>query len=251
MEINSLIRKISGIIFCLSVLLYLFFSTRTSRLIFCDVGQGTATFLSLGSTQILIDTGPDMRVLPCIGKYMPFFDRTIEVIIISHNQKDHTGALQTILKKYKVNHVIGPAMPIDPPRNTQVTIVKKDVAFQIKQLQFSITKASTTSTDANESANVVTIRTPYDVIFLPSDIDGFELKRLIPPMCTILEIPHHGSKYGLYPDSLLLAHPTLAVISVGKKNTYGHPSKDALNILKAAKIPIWRTDLQGELVIDL
>ena len=73
----------------------------------------------------------------------------------------------------------------------------------------------------------------------------------MPRDTTLLEVPHHGSKYGLYPDSLDLAVPTLAVISVGKKNTYGHPSKEALDILKAKKIKVWRTDQQGELTIDL
>ena len=68
---------------------------------------------------------------------------------------------------------------------------------------------------------------------------------------TILQVPHHGSKYGLYPDSLDLAKPTLAVISVGAKNTYGHPSQEVLDILKAKNINTWRTDVQGELDIDL
>jgi competence protein ComEC len=77
------------------------------------------------------------------------------------------------------------------------------------------------------------------------------LKALLPYGTTILQVPHHGSKYGLYPDSLDLAEPTLAVISVGKKNGYGHPSKQALDILKAKNIRTWRTDEQGELVIDL
>lgn len=239
---------------CISFLLTILLSIHTSlssKIIFCDVGQGAATLLQFGSYQVLIDTGPDQRVLGCIGRHIPFFDHTIEIVIISHNQKDHNGGLFAVHTKYKIEHVYGP--PQKPPflDDSQFTEVQNTVSLQMKDMSIAINKASQSSKDINESANVVTIKTPQQVVFLTSDINGLELKELIPRDTTILEVPHHGSKYGLYPDSLDLAVPTLAVISVGKKNTYGHPSKEALDILKAKKIPIWRTDEQGELVIDL
>ncbi|MFZ2026570.1 MAG: hypothetical protein WAV30_04765 [Microgenomates group bacterium] len=238
----------------LSIIVLLYFQsavTRTSHIIFCDIGQGSATFVTVGSVQILIDTGPNMRTLACIGKHMPFFDHTIEFVIISHDQKDHAGALPALLKKYKIGHIIGPPEIAKRNGNIPFTTVTNTVRFTINSLQLIIIRASQSSTDLNEAANVVTIRSPLHVIFLTSDINGFELQRLIPTDTTILSIPHHGSKYGLYPDSLGLARPTHAVISVGKKNTYGHPSKEVLDILKAKKIHLWRTDVQGELVIDL
>jgi competence protein ComEC len=193
-------------------------------------------------------------VLNCIGHHIPFFDHTIEMVIISHNQKDHNGGLFAIQNKYSIGHVYGPLPKPLEIEEVQFTEVKNNIALNIRDVDIFISKASQSSIDINNSANVVTIMThqkpPY-TIFLSSDINGLELKRLLPKNCTILEVPHHGSKYGLFPDSLVLAHPTLAVISVGKKNTYGHPSKDALDILKAEKIEVWRTDKQGELVIDL
>lgn len=251
MEIDTVRKKIITVVLIASFLIFQYISTRTYKAIFCDVGQGAATFFSLGSTQILVDTGADGRVLSCIGKYMPFFDRTIEFIIISHNQTDHAGALFLLSQRYTIQHIIGPPELPKLPKNIPTTSVTNPVYFAVDHTQFTVFKASQSSKDINESANVVTVTSPHQTIFLTSDINGLELKRLMPRTCTILEIPHHGSKYGIYPDSLLLAHPTLAVISVGKKNTYGHPSKEALDILKAKKIPVWRTDLQGELVIDL
>lgn len=225
--------------------------TRTSRIIFCDVGQGSATFMTTGTLQILIDTGPDMKSLVCIGRYMPVFDHTIEYIILSHNQKDHVGALPIFMKKYKVGHIIGPPEMINTKRGIPFTAVESAVELTVNSNVISILKASQSSNDINETANVVTIRSPHHVIFITSDINGFELQRLIPSDTTVLSVPHHGSRYGLYPDSLGLARPTTAVISVGKKNTYGHPSQEVLDILKAKNIRVWRTDLQGELVIQL
>lgn len=224
---------------------------RTNTVVFCDVGQGAATFFSLGETQILVDTGADGRVLACIGKYMPFFDKTIEIVIISHNQTDHAGALFLISKRYIIKKIIGPPDLPSISDKIQSIHVFGTARFMIDHVQFSVVRASQSSNDINESANVVTASSPHQTIFLSSDINGIELKRLMPRTCTILEVPHHGSKYGIYPDSLSLAHPAVAVISVGKKNTYRHPSKEALDILKAKKMSIWRTDQQGELVIKL
>lgn len=244
--------KIGGVITCMLILLFLnLFLTRTSRVIFCDVGQGSATFITTGSLQVLIDTGPNMSALACIGRHMPFFDRTIEYVVISHDQKDHTGALTSLLKKYEVGHVISPKEIGDSGLYPPFTPVNDIVRFTVNAIQIIVIRASQSSIDKNESANVVVIRSPLHVVFLTSDINGFELKRLIPDDTTVLSVPHHGSKYGLYPDSLGLARPTYAVISVGKKNTYGHPSNEVLDILKAKKIRVWRTDMQGELMIGL
>ena len=226
-------------------------ATTKFEVIFCDVGQGAATLLQIGSYQALIDTGPDGRVLSCIGKHIPFFDHTIEMVIISHNQKDHNGELSMLQSKYYIEQVYGPSPKPIFLSSTQFREVKDVVSLYVKDVEIIINKASQSSKDINESANVVTIKTPHEVVFLSSDISGGELKSLLPSTTTYLEVPHHGSKYGLYPDSLDLALIRHAVISVGKKNTYGHPSREALDILKAKKIPVWRTDLQGELVVDL
>ena len=236
---------------CAITIFLSFYSSTTFSVVFCDVGQGAATLLQLGYYQVLIDTGPDQRVLSCIGRHIPFFDHTIETIIISHNQKDHDGGLLPLFNKYSLGRVYGPLPRPAFLSTAHFTEIKNAVSMSVKDVEIKVLKASQSSNNLNDSANVVTIKTPHDTIFITSDINGIELKSLIPPETTILQVPHHGSKYGLYPDSLDLALPTLAVISVGKKNTYGHPSKEVLDILKAKKIPIWRTDEKGELEINL
>lgn len=227
------------------------YTTGLYKVVFCDVGQGSATLLQMGAYQILIDTGPDQRVLGCVGRHIPFFDYIIDMVVISHNQKDHNGGLLALYNKYTIKQVIGPQPKPSFLDEMEFIEVKDTISLRISDATIVIHKASQSSNDINESANVVTIFTPIHTIFLPSDINGLELKRLIPEQTTILAIPHHGSKYGLYPDSLGLAIPRLGLISVGKKNSYGHPAKEVLDILKAKNIKVWRTDQQGELAIDL
>jgi competence protein ComEC len=225
-----------------------FYATHTKMIVFCDVGQGAATLVQIHSVQVLIDTGPDARVLQCLGKHMPLFDTTIEYVIISHKQRDHNGGLFLLGPTYHVTTLISDAAyPKLPFVHTQITNMSS-LSFPIDSSYFIVKRASESSNDINERAYVVTVHTPHDTIFLTSDISATELHALLPQDTTVLEVPHHGSRYGLYANSLGLAHPALAVISVGKKNSYGHPAPSVLAILRAKKIPVWRTDEKGEYV---
>ncbi|KKQ93193.1 MAG: putative membrane spanning protein [Candidatus Woesebacteria bacterium GW2011_GWB1_39_10b] len=81
------------------------------RLIACDVGRGDAILAIYGKVQILTDGGPDSKVLECLSRHLPFYDRKIEGIIISHPQKDHFGGLIDVIKRYDVDFII--ATPLD------------------------------------------------------------------------------------------------------------------------------------------
>lgn len=65
-----------------------------------------------------------------------------------------------------------------------------------------------------------------------------------------IKIPHHGSRYGLTQSLLEKFVPKVSVISVGKNNTYGHPNKEILDLLKQYKVENHRTDLEGDVVIE-
>ena len=164
------------IIACLCTIIISVRSAISSKIVFCDVGQGAATLLQLGTYQIIIDTGPDQRVLSCIGKYIPFFDHAIEVVIISHNQKDHDGGLRALQKKYKIEHVYGPSPKASYISSSQFTEVKNTIELSVKKSMIIMHKASQSSTNANDSANVVTLISPPHIVFLSSDINGVELK---------------------------------------------------------------------------
>src|SRR4030065_2211620 len=83
--------------FCLMTIVVWFavftFPQKKLHIIACDVGQGDAILALYGSTQILIDGGPNDRVLGCLSKYLPFWDRKVELIILTHPEKDHFSGL--------------------------------------------------------------------------------------------------------------------------------------------------------------
>lgn len=76
------------------------------RVIFCDVGQGDATLISYGSWQMLIDAGYNDQVLDCLRKNMPFWDKTIEVILATHPHQDHIGGFSDVLANYHVKEIL-------------------------------------------------------------------------------------------------------------------------------------------------
>jgi competence protein ComEC len=81
------------------------------HLIACDVGQGDAILAVYGKTQILIDGGPDSKVLDCLSRHLPFWDREIEIVVLTHPQKDHLGGLIEVFRQYDVQVFV--ATPLD------------------------------------------------------------------------------------------------------------------------------------------
>ena len=77
------------------------------HLVFCNVGQGDAAYIRApNGVEILIDGGPDVRVLDCLQKNMAFYDRTIDLLILSHPQSDHLTGLIEVVKRYNVKQVL-------------------------------------------------------------------------------------------------------------------------------------------------
>ena len=77
-----------------------------THIIFCDVGQGDAVLITHNNKQILIDGGPDEKVLSCLEDYMPFWDKSIDFLIISHMDKDHIGGLPSVLSRYSADIIL-------------------------------------------------------------------------------------------------------------------------------------------------
>ncbi|MCX7881513.1 MAG: MBL fold metallo-hydrolase [Patescibacteria group bacterium] len=104
-----LISFLSGFLF----LIYFFvnFFNQETRVVFCNVGQGDAAYIRVKNQyDILIDAGPDKKVLGCLGKHIPFYDKKIELIILSHPQKDHFGGLWEIINRYQIGKILMPAL---------------------------------------------------------------------------------------------------------------------------------------------
>ena len=252
------------------------------HLIACDVGQGDAILVVYGTTQILIDGGATNKVIDCLGTHMPFWDRKIEVVLLTHPQLDHFGGLSEVFKRFQVERFVatsldsssqayqalistvgGSGIEVVNPTTGMVIrsgllyldIVWPSSDFQVAAGDVSegnILGAFTSKKDPNDFSVVANLRLGKFDALLTGDIGPKVISDIIQTgrvrEVEYIKIPHHGSKNGLTKELLNVASPEVAVISVGK-NGFGHPHREILDLLKDYGILIRRTDENGDVEV--
>jgi len=281
----------AGILIGLVLLICYFssFPNNKLRIIVCDVGQGDAVYIKApNGMDMLIDGGPNGQVLSCLGKYMPFYDRTIDLVVLTHPQNDHLMGLISVLERFTVkNFIIGVEGNSSEGYKKIVTLLKekkipvknlysgdkfamgearfmvlwperKWVAEKIQDAKFIAQSINngvlglSSDTDLNLfSYNIYLNYRDFDVLFT-GDADSKiqpEIEKTIDlPDIEVLKVPHHGSKTGILSKFLDKLKPEIAVISVGK-NSYGHPAEQTINQLRSRNITVRRTDQEGDIEI--
>lgn len=243
---------------------------------FLDIGQGDAALFQKGSRQVLIDGGPDgKRLLVALGKEMPFWDRTIELVIITHPDADHYIGLIEVLKRYGVKRVLYSDTPSDSSSYQELLRLIREKGIELADAEagqrialdpmvmISVLNPLTprlSGTDADDNNNGVAAMVEMGSIsfLMTADLEwqgeGELVARRTELAATVLKVGHHGSKTSTGELFLNMVNPRLAVISVGKDNTYGHPHKETLDRLnkKIGAENIYRTDERGkiELITD-
>ncbi len=245
------------------------------HVVFCDVGQGDAIFIRTPQkTDILIDGGPDKRVLDCLSKHMPFWDKTIDVVILSHPHQDHFAGLIDVLQSYTVLSFDSEKLVNKSAgfRELQNGLAAKDVktryllagdilktkdglSMEVLAPSQGFLDRTSPNGEIGESGEfaslIIFMSFGENTFLLTGDSQAPGLKDAIESVAgvDVLQVPHHGSKSGLTKDILDVLSPKLAVISVGKNNRYGHPNNEIIKILRDYDIKILRTDEVGEVEI--
>lgn len=270
LSIGYLISGITtGIILLVSVL----FSLPDGRLhvVFCDVGQGDAAYIRFpDGRDMLIDGGPNNAVLGCLSSHMPFWDRSLDLVVLTHPQKDHLQGLIEVAKRYHIGRFLksdvantteGYAMLTTAlsDGNIPVALVAQGETIRLSQSALSVlwpqqgNVLGATTTNVNDFSVVFHLRYGTFDAVLPGDADtrveaGYRDTPLAVDGIEVLKVPHHGSKTGMSTAYLDWLNPRLAVISVGK-NTYGHPAPEILDMLSQRAIHMLRTDQAGDIEI--
>ena len=252
---------------CSFIFLNNYYDQRT-KIVFCNVGQGDAAYIRINNeTDVLIDAGPDKSVLSCLGKYMPFWDRKIEMAFLSHPNNDHYNGYFFIADRYKIDRFITVNTAIMSKSykkllkilsNKRIPVLFKTSGDKILvnngQFKLYWPPKDFNSSNDNDFSSVILFELRGIRLLFTGDASPFVMSRLSHgsiDKIDILKIPHHGSKNGLTKKFLDLADPEVAVISVGKNNSYGHPSNIVLDMLKAKNINIRRTDEEGDIVFKI
>ncbi|KKS77235.1 MAG: Competence protein ComEC [Candidatus Woesebacteria bacterium GW2011_GWB1_43_14] len=235
----------------------------------CDVGQGDAILITQGASQVLIDGGPDSRVLECLGEYLPFWDRKIELVVMTHPQKDHYGGLTEVMDRYQVDSFLktdatsssqdfevlermvgGGGIKVIQPKtglDIRVGLMYLEIVYPPENVNIAEDR------DPNDFSVVLKLKYgEFDALFtgdmgpnIVSEVIGTGLIGDI----EYLKVPHHGSKNGLTQEMLEATTPEVAVVSAGRNNRYGHPHQEVLGMLDDIGVNILRTDLVGSVEV--
>lgn len=282
---------IIGIIFGLVLLSTYLFTLPDDLLhiVFCNVGQGDGIYIRAPNNQdMVIDGGPNDSILVCLGKHMPFYDRTIDIVVLTHPQKDHMQGLISLLRRYTVKYFIvgleqndteGYRLLVDELIRQKISTKNlftgdrfrlADVEFtvlwpekswamsHVETADVSLSKPNgailglATKNNINDFSYYINLSYGTFSALFTGDGDmkiqpGIAKLGVFTPV-TVLKVPHHGSKTGMLAEFLDSTHPQLAVISVGE-NSYGHPAKEAIELLKNRLIDIKRTDEEGDIEV--
>lgn len=274
---------ISGIITgCILLISFLgSFPDGKLHIFFCNVGQGDAAYVRFpDGRDMLVDGGPNDSVLACLGRHMPFWDREINIVANSHPQNDHLKGIISVLNRYKVDYVVrsqivgsddlyaqfvsvikahhvperlvtaGERISVGPASLSVIWPSEAQIA-----LMHPVGNVLGSSSDANlnDGSLVFFLRYgSFDALF-PGDADAhvegqYTGSELADGQVEVLKVPHHGSKTGMTQSFVDWLKPALSVISVGK-NSYGHPSAEAIDMLQRIGSAIHRTDKEGDIEV--
>lgn len=244
------------------------------EIVFCDVGQGDATLVTWGKYQMLVDGGPQAAVLSCLGKNMAFWDRKIEILVVTHPQADHMTGMIEVVRRYKVGQIAMSKVENDTPevRELKRVIGERQVkwvelvagdAFKLGEVNLEVlypfNKGSSFVKGVSDINEVSTVLMgsygesgkEFDFLLTGDIGEGIEEQlRLTNKLqqVEVLKVAHHGSKYSSGAKFLEAVKPKLAVISVGK-NRFGHPTSEVLDRLEQARAKVMTTMENGAIKV--
>lgn len=264
-------RRVFSIVACFGLSVGLLHGTaaeaavKTMKVHFINVGQGDATYIKMpGGEDVLIDGGRQGQGDEVIAYLKKQKVDDIEVLIATHPDADHIGGMDEVLKAYKVESVYAPKVVHTTDAYKNFLKAVKAEKRTIKTAKAGVTLSSLKSVKAkfvgpvktygknlNDWSAVLHI-THHKNKFLftgdaekASEADMLKTKQTLGAQ--VIKVGHHGAKTSSNTNFLKVVKPKFAVISVGK-NAYGHPTKDVLSRLKAAKASVYRTDQKGNIV---
>lgn len=239
-----------------------------------NIGQGDSIFIETPSMRrILIDGGPNSSVLGKLAKRMPLWSKSLDVVILTHPDADHVIGLLHVLKKYEIDYIIWTGMIRDggnyqewisllekkQNEGSKIIIVKLNDQIKTGNVALKILHPFENLTghffdkQGNDTGIVTSLQYGKKSFLFTADASNAVEQGLINYQVNldsdVLKIGHHGSKYSTSEEFLQAVSPDIAVISVGKNNSYGHPTQEVLQKLQEFGIKVLRTDTDGDVQI--
>lgn len=242
------------------------FTPEEDQVIFFDVGQGdSAIVTSTRGKTLLIDGGPDKTVLYKLGKFLPWWKRDIDAILLSHAHADHLVGILEVLKRYKIDTIILPDafyttkeqsalreyLETEDIQSLFISSKRSEIFDKGISLDFFHPERSykeKQEKNPNNTSILLKIRFASSAVLFTGDIESqAQAENLNEDLQSdILKFPHHGSSDSLNPAFLKKVSPLITVVSSGE-NSYGHPSLRTIRAIENLPSRVLRTDKDGDI----
>lgn len=266
--------KRTGVFLSVSVAIFLFLAGPCPRMLpamrgsdlvvtFLDVGQGDAVLVEgPGGETVLVDGGEDEELLATELSRRGV--ERLDVVVVSHDEKDHVGGLVRVLERFSVGILLYPRGRLEERGEDLLKAAREGGATEVGMERGDRLEAGELLLEAvgpppgmkeekNDASLVLMLRWGEFRVLLTGDVEEAGERSLLqsglPLQCDVLKVPHHGGYSALNGAFFREADPLVAVISVGRDNGYGHPHAATLAELEEAGCTVYRTDLCGDIFI--
>jgi len=247
------------------------------KVVFFDVGQGDSILIRTPKGEdILIDGGPSSKVVQKLGEHLPFFDRDIELVVLTHPHADHITGLVEVLKRYNVRKVLITDIENSTAffeewqkflelEGAEIELADIQDKFDFEDIEFSVLWPRVENQEKKEEKDFSEFLNDSSIVnelvygehkfLFTGDISCDTEKEIMNQLegfnqdegMQVLKVPHHGSKYSSCEEFLGILNPDFAVIQVGQ-NKYGLPTLRAIRRLEKYVDEIFRNDEYGDIV---
>ena len=239
---------------------------------FLDIGQGDGILIRTPDKRtIIVDGGPDNSLVYKLGEFLPFYERDIDLLILTHPDADHLISFVELLKRYRVHHALITGIADDRPtyqaflellaaQRTAVLIagsvtripVGSEVMIEILYPFASL--FNQVPEDSNDSSIIFSLHYGEHQFLFTGDasvaVEHALLQAGVAVQADVLKIGHHGSDTSTSQEFLEAVAPSIAVIQVGKDNKFGHPHRRVLDRLDAHSVATFINSLTGDITIQ-
>lgn len=260
-EFYNTYSKIVIFLFTFFVFLTLFtynqflFSEKELKVSFLDVGQGDGILIQTPKNKkILIDTGPNSKIVGEIETKISFFDKKLDVLLLTHQDLDHNGGFSDVTSSFEVKTVVVSKNYTERLSFSKISFVSKENLVKNKEVTLKILSPEQNDLGDTNHTSIVSqlIYGNFRFSFM-ADADKEVERKLVSEgyfengksYIDTVKLGHHGSDTASSELFLKKIKPEYCIFSVGKDNIYGHPSKSVLTLAEKYCASIYRTDEDG------
>lgn len=234
---------------------------------YIDVGQGDSILIQVNNKNLLIDSGPSSNRKDLLNYLENLNIKKLDYIIATHPHEDHIGNMDTIIKRYNIGSFYSPKVITSSntfesmisalvDRNLKINVLKKgvkgiDLGKNVEIQVFSPLE-NISSDNLNDYSPIIKITFVNNSFLFTGDAEvsteSIVLSENNNLNCDILKVGHHGSSTSTSSNFLTSVNPSVAIIPVGKNNSYGHPTPEVLSLLDSYNIRTFRTDINGTII---